>query len=155
MQKELFLREKVQEREYKMNPIHIRRLLLLVLLACVLPLGINQADAKGTTSSKAELFHSSEDGLGINEVIKYGVNDQMDQDINVDGIDLYMQEDDVPDVYGTSPETTFTFEVNGQVLQPGEAIYIESGPGQTSYREYGLENSELFWTMNIPLTTEI
>lgn len=113
-----------------MNPVHIRGLPLLVLLACVLPLGINRAFAEGTPSSKVELFHSSEDGLGINEVIKCGVNDQMDHDLNLDGIDLYMQEDNVPDVYGTSPETTFTFEVNGQVLRPGEAIYMESGPNQ-------------------------
>ncbi|WP_339298300.1 hypothetical protein MKY92_27475 [Paenibacillus sp. FSL R5-0623] len=42
----------------------------------------------------------------------------------------YKQDGEVPDIYGTTSETIFTFEVNGQILQPGESIYIETAPDQ-------------------------
>ena len=42
----------------------------------------------------------------------------------------YKEDEEVLDIYGTTPETTFTFEVNGQILQPGESIYIETAPDQ-------------------------
>ncbi|MEY8739649.1 hypothetical protein AB9M62_08660 [Bacillales bacterium AN1005] len=38
---------------------------------------------------------------------------------------------DVPDIYGTSPETTFRFMYNGRMLEPGESILVcTSAPGQ-------------------------
>ncbi|MFC9711146.1 hypothetical protein ACFTRD_23615 [Paenibacillus sp. NPDC056933] len=57
-------------------------------------------------------------------------SEDLDLIINRDALNEYNEDDEVPDIYGTSPETTFTFEVNGQVLQPGESIYIETAPGQ-------------------------
>ncbi|KAA8750008.1 MULTISPECIES: hypothetical protein [Paenibacillus] len=47
-----------------------------------------------------------------------------------DTLNEYKEDEEVPDIYGTKPETTFTFEVNGQILQPGESIYIETAPDQ-------------------------
>ncbi|WP_338540823.1 hypothetical protein [Paenibacillus tundrae] len=38
---------------------------------------------------------------------------------------------DVPDIYGTSPETTFRFMFNGRVLDLGESILVcTAAPGQ-------------------------
>lgn len=40
--------------------------------------------------------------------------------------------EDVPNIYGTSPETTFKFIYNGRVLEPGESMLIcTAAPGQT------------------------
>ncbi|MDR6726527.1 hypothetical protein J2W91_005048 [Paenibacillus amylolyticus] len=39
---------------------------------------------------------------------------------------------DVPDIYGTSPETTFRFMYNGRMLEPGESILVcTAEPGYT------------------------
>lgn len=38
---------------------------------------------------------------------------------------------DVPDIFGTSPETKFRFMFNGRVLGPGESILVcTAAPGQ-------------------------
>ncbi|MDQ0172405.1 hypothetical protein [Paenibacillus tundrae] len=38
---------------------------------------------------------------------------------------------DVPDIYGTSTETTFKFMYNGRMLEPGESILVcTAAPGQ-------------------------
>ncbi|MCG7379560.1 hypothetical protein MH215_21405 [Paenibacillus sp. ACRSA] len=39
---------------------------------------------------------------------------------------------DVSDIYGTSPETTFRFMYNGRMLEPGESILVcTAAPGYT------------------------
>ncbi|WP_145051471.1 hypothetical protein [Paenibacillus xylanexedens] len=38
---------------------------------------------------------------------------------------------DVPDIYGTSPETSFKFMYNGRMIEPGESILVcTAAPGQ-------------------------
>ncbi|MDM5277178.1 HNH endonuclease signature motif containing protein [Paenibacillus silvae] len=52
----------------------------------------------------------------------------LDPIVDRDLVDDFKENSDVPDIYGTTPETTYTFEVNGETIQPGESIYIYSSP---------------------------
>ncbi len=63
---------------------------------------------------------------------KLGANKEKNADDHIQALDELGGEEEIPDLYRTSPDTTFTFEVNGRVLQPGESIYIQSGSDQLS-----------------------
>jgi hypothetical protein len=91
---------------------------------------MDRAVAEGIGRGEIERQNALEDGHSTNGIIKCGVNDHKGHVINVDGVDSYDEVGEIPDVYGTSLETTFTFEVNGQVLQPGESIYIQSSTNE-------------------------
>lgn len=81
------------------------------------------------------LFPSS---ISAEEDIPVGNNESaistevdLDPVIDKDLIDEFKETDnlDVPDIYGTTPELTYAFEVNGETFQSGETIYIHSAPG--------------------------
>lgn len=97
-----------------MEQIRIKKLMFLILLIFTSTVCSSTVTAEENIDNQSEI--SSLKDLDL-------INDR-------DTINEYNEDDEVPDIYGTSPETTFTFEVNGQVLEPGESIYIESAPGQ-------------------------
>ncbi|WP_128103761.1 hypothetical protein [Paenibacillus sp. DCT19] len=94
-------------------------------------------ELKQSLISLLVLFGIIYSGLSVDPNTIVAETDNMDdlptqENLSLDDFDVQ----DIPDIYGTSPDTTFKFMFNGRVLEPEESILVcTAAPGQPCHEK--------------------